>query len=162
MKLYTINEKYINYLKNFSENIRYNKNQSRPYVGVVLQVAEHSYFVPMSSPKEKHLSMKDTVDFMKIDKGKLGALNFNNMIPVPSNYAEILDFKKFDRRYSKLLSEQIRWLERNRDSIKRRAEKLYFLITTRENTVFHKRCNNFLLLEKKANIVFKSLEDEAF
>ena len=38
MELYTINEEYINYLKQFSENVKYNKNESRPYVGVVLKI----------------------------------------------------------------------------------------------------------------------------
>ena len=34
--------------------------------------------------------MSDTIDFMKIDHGELGAINFNNMIPVtPANYQEI-------------------------------------------------------------------------
>ncbi len=27
MELYTINEEYINYLKQFSENVKYNKNE---------------------------------------------------------------------------------------------------------------------------------------
>ncbi len=40
MKLYTINEEYINFLKIFSENVKYNKNESRPYVGIVLKINE--------------------------------------------------------------------------------------------------------------------------
>ena len=29
MELYTINEEYINYLKQFSENVKYNKNEKQ-------------------------------------------------------------------------------------------------------------------------------------
>ena len=41
------------------------------------------YFAPLSSPKQKHLKMKNDIDFYKLSNGKLGAINFNNMIPVP-------------------------------------------------------------------------------
>lgn len=38
------------------------------------------YFAPLSSPKPKHLKLKSKLDFLKIDNGKLGAIN--NMLPV--------------------------------------------------------------------------------
>ena len=150
MELYTINENYINYLRQFSKNVRYNKNESRPYVGVVLKVNEYDYFVPLGSPKPKHLTMKETTDFIKLDSGKLGILNINNMIPVPLEYVKLINFQNFDKYYSKLLLEQKRWLERNETLIKNKSKKLYTLITTKENTIFHKRSNNFKLLEEKA------------
>ena len=54
-------------------------------------VKENMYFVPVSSPKDKHLKMKNLVDFMKLDKGALGAINFNDMIPVKKGiYKDII------------------------------------------------------------------------
>lgn len=53
------------------------------------------YFVPVSSPKDKHLKMKNPVDFMKLDKGALGAINFNDMIPVKKAFIKILFLNKF-------------------------------------------------------------------
>ena len=40
------------------------------------------YFAPLSSPKEKHSRLKNTLDLLKIDGGKFGVINFNNMIRV--------------------------------------------------------------------------------
>ena len=51
----------------------------RPFVGVLLEINKCKYFAPLSSPKPKHIKMKNQVDFYKIDSGKLGAINLNNM-----------------------------------------------------------------------------------
>ena len=58
------------------------------------------YFVPLSSPKEKHLKMKNTLDFLKLDNGKLGAINFNNMIPVTGNNYTLVNFDKENKSAS--------------------------------------------------------------
>ena len=38
--------------------------------------------------------MKNTVDFFKIKDGELGAVNFNNMIPVNENNYSLVDLNK--------------------------------------------------------------------
>ena len=52
------------------------------------------YFAPLSSPKPKHKNMKNTLDFFKIKNGELGAVNFNNMIPVNKNNYSLVDLNK--------------------------------------------------------------------
>jgi len=52
--------------------------------------------------------MKNTVDFFKIDDGRLGAVNFNNMIPVNKNNYNVIyfsgnDLNLKDRKYEELL-----------------------------------------------------------
>ena len=103
MKLYTISEEYINYLKQFSENIKYNKNESRPYVGIILEINGHNYFAPLGSPKPKHINMKESMDFIKIDNGQAGVINLNNMIPVSLEYVKQIDFSLYDEKYVGLL-----------------------------------------------------------
>lgn len=51
-------------------------------MGVLFEINSCKYFAPLSSPKAKHMLMKNQIDFYKIDRGKLGAINLNNMIPV--------------------------------------------------------------------------------
>lgn len=51
------------------------------------------YFAPLSSPKQKHLKMKNDIDFYKLSNGKLGAINFNNMIPVPDGSYTLIGTK---------------------------------------------------------------------
>ena len=84
LKLYYITDTYIDYLRKFDKNIYYNKNHTRPYIGVVYTFNNRNYFVPLSSPKEKHLKMNPKqIDIYKIKNGELGIININNMIPVP-------------------------------------------------------------------------------
>ena len=72
LKIYFIKDEYINYLRQFDLKVAYNKVPNRPYVGVVYTYNDYKYFVPLSSPKAKHLNMKNsTVDIFKIDGGKL-------------------------------------------------------------------------------------------
>ena len=62
--------------------------------------------------------------------GKLGAINFNNMLPVTKNNIIKLDLDKecltkSEEKYSKLLKEQIYWLNRNDEKLYGRSKKLY-------------------------------------
>ena len=75
MRFYHITETYINYLRQFDQMVYKNKNESRPYVSVVLSVGGIQYFAPFTSPKSKHLRMKNSLDFRKINGGKFGAIN---------------------------------------------------------------------------------------
>ncbi len=59
------------------------------------------------------------MDFLKIDNGKLGAINFNNMLPVTEENIIKLDLDKTvstkdEEMYTKLLKKQILWLNRNK------------------------------------------------
>lgn len=83
MKFYNIKDDYVQFLRTFDTKVAENKHESRPYVGVVFQIGSIEYYAPFTSPKPKHQRMKNGKDFRKINQGKYGAINFNNMIPVP-------------------------------------------------------------------------------
>ena len=53
----------------------------RPYIGVLFEIDRKKYLAPLSSPKPKHLTMKNSLDFVKINQGKFGVINLNNMFP---------------------------------------------------------------------------------
>lgn len=74
--------------------------------------------------------MKSKIDFLKINNGKLGVINFNNMVPVLKNNITKIDLNKTqpgdsNKKYLKLLKEQIFWLNRNNVKLYRKSEKLY-------------------------------------
>lgn len=135
----------------------YNKNEKelRPFIGVLFQIDNFEYFAPLSSPKSKHKNMKNTIDFFKIKDGELGAINFNNMIPVqPSNYSLVdLDKKTLtitEFKYQNLLKEQLNWLNKNFNQLKNKSFRLYKLYNDGKLPESIKsRCCNFKLLEKK-------------
>ena len=150
---------YCNYLRQFDNKVpyNYNKKKLRPFVGVLFEVNECKYFAPLSSPKPKHLKLKTKLDFMKLDDGRLGAINFNNMLPVTDANIIKIDLNKklvskMEEKYIKLLKEQIYWLNRNVDKILIKSKKLYEKYnngTLSFNVT--KRCCNFKLLEEKCN-----------
>ena len=96
LKLYRVDVNYIKYLYSFDNKVQYNKEQKdeytrkRPYLGVVLQVNEFEYFVPLEHPREAHQKMKDNIYILKIHNGKYGILGFNNMIPIKRE--ELIEF----------------------------------------------------------------------
>lgn len=98
---------------------------------------------------------KNTIDFLKIKNGELGAVNFNNMIPVNENNYSLVDLNKetltvAELKYQKLLREQLDWLNANYKQVKNKSLKLYQLYSNKklpEN--IRARCCNFKLLEEK-------------
>ena len=115
LKIYYLDENYINYLRRYDSKVAYNKNTTRPYIGIVYTFHGLNYFAPLSSPKQKHLSMKEkTIDIFKIDKGKLGIVNINNMIPTPIEcISEVLPKVK-DEKYKTLIENQTTYINNHK------------------------------------------------
>ena len=159
-KLVKIDSKYCDYLRQFDNRVMYNSDSKelRPFVGVLFKVNDYEYFAPLCSPKLKHLNMRNAIDFFKIDDGKLGAINFNNMVPVKVDNYELVDLDSdkiilSERKYQKLLKQQLLWLNENYIQVKTKSFKLYDLYNKRRlSKNIMDRCCNFKLLEDKCNI----------
>lgn len=69
MRLYTIHTEYLAYLHTIDTRVplQHKKSVNRPYAGILLTEDNFNYFIPLSSPKEKFKTMKNTRDFIKID-----------------------------------------------------------------------------------------------
>lgn len=151
LKLYYISENYINYLRNFDSRVLYNKKGTRPYVGVVFKYRNFFYFAPLSSPKPKHLSMReDAVDIFKIKDGKLGIVNINNMIPTPLEC--LIDCFPLvdDKLYKKLLNEQVIYLNNHKEELFKKVRQFYKRYDKGYlNKRILERCCDFKLLEDK-------------
>ena len=164
LKVVRVNSDYCDYLRKFDNKVSYNKNEKelRPFIGVLFKIKMCEYFAPLSSPKEKHKKMKNTLDFLKIKNGELGAVNFNNMIPVKKNNYQLINLDEealtiSEIKYQKLLKEQLSWLNKNYFQVKDKSLKLYTLYNNGKlPTNIKDRCCNFKLLEKKCNEYFKS------
>ena len=157
LMLVKLDTAYCNYLRSFDKKVPYNFNEKelRPFIGVLFKIDDLMYFAPLSSPKPKYLKMKSKLDFFKIDNGKLGVINFNNMLPVCEDNITKLDLDKecltkSEEKYTKLLKEQIYWLNRNDEKLYGRSKKLYdkYVLGTLDSNIA-KRCCDFKLLEDK-------------
>lgn len=69
-KFYEINMEYLKYLRKYEKKIMdiSKGKEKRPHIGVVLKISQYYYLVPLTSPKEKHLKMKNNLDFLKTEK----------------------------------------------------------------------------------------------
>lgn len=47
MKFYNIKDDYIRYLRQYDFKVADNKNESRPYVGIVLEINDTKYYAPL-------------------------------------------------------------------------------------------------------------------
>lgn len=155
-KLVVVDSVYCDYLRKYDEKVPYNfsKKENRPFVGVLFNIDELEYFAPLGSPKEKHKLMRNMVDFIKIDDGNLGVINFNNMIPLTCKNYKLLDMDHpnniGDKRYFSLLLEQIVWLNENASLVRKKSKRLRMLyISKKLNKSIASRCCNFKLLEEK-------------
>mgnify|MGYP004675077973 CR=1 FL=1 len=155
--LVRLNSEYCDYLRKFDDKVPYNYSQKklRPYVGVLFKVKDFYYFAPLTSPKKKHKTMRATIDFLKIDNGDMGAINFNNMVPVFENNIIRVDLdktgiSKSEEKYNIMLKEQLYWLNRNNAKVTKRSKTIYLMYNNGKlSPNIRKRCCNFKLLEEK-------------
>jgi len=158
LKFYNIDLEYIENLQKIDNKIpdtsKQNKKANRKFIGILLTINGINYVAPLSSPKKKHLSMEDGIDFLKIDNGTLGIINFNNMFPVHNHLMTEIDISKENNpKYKILLTKQLTWCNeiKNKKKILKNSKLLYNLIKI--DLISEKvknRCCNFKLLEEKA------------
>ena len=67
MQLYSVSDEYISYLRKNFPRVYSNKEDTRvhtrKYLGAVIEIDSHKYYIPLSSPKDKH-------DYIMIDGKK--------------------------------------------------------------------------------------------
>lgn len=157
--LVKVDHKYCDYLRKFDSRVMYNAGvkELKPFIGVLFKVNDKEYYAPLSSPKPKHSSLRNTLDIIKIDNGNYGIINFNNMIPVTKNNYEVIDlYKKIknesELKRQKLLKAQLRWLNNNYKYVSNKAIRMYNLyINNNLPKRVQNRCCNFRLLESKCS-----------
>ena len=166
-KLYKVDMKYIRNLHNIDDKVLSVSPQTgkdrRVFVGIVVICGVHKYCIPLSSPKEKHKKMRNSMDFSKIEVNGnlLGVLNFNLMIPIEEAQLQIVDTTIFKRDrdnikyYKKLCTQELEWCQTNSEVICNKANVLYKKYISNESFTGRNRCLNFPRLEaacKKYNI----------
>ena len=152
--------KYVRDLHNTDDKVQsvspqINKS-NRPFVGIVLIVGEKQYCIPLDSPKPKHSSMNNDIDFLKmvVDNKLLGVLNLNNMVPVNEKLVQRIDLRpnQSDRKdteaYKNLCRKELEWIRKHQDQIISKANRLYQMITQGKTPKkLADRCLDFKKLE---------------
>ena len=158
LRLYNIDKDYCLYLRQFDSRVPSVNcgKEHRPFIGILITVNDADDYAPLTSPKPKHLTMSNGADFIKINAGKWGAINLNNMIPVqPQNLIGVqtnilaTDTPQ-EANYKYLLKNQLQWCTSNSAQIIRQAQRLYNMITIGSAYLsLMARCCDFSVLEAK-------------
>ncbi len=107
-----------------------------PPVWILVDFRKRAYCIPVSAPKEKHTAMKNLTDFFRImEDGKcIGVLNLNGMIPVREDLLHSLELNPMPgdplemTQYKNLAKKQLDVCEKSRDTIRKRAVRLYDIL----------------------------------
>lgn len=158
---YEVNDEYIEYLSQFDKRMMYSKVETRKfkrkYIGILLKINQVNYIAPLSSYKEKHKQMKETIDFIKIkDKA---VINLNNMFPVSMDeISKVIIEQVEDNSYKQLLRNEYNDCVPKFKKIMKNAKALYEQVT-KYNMPIRKRCCDFKKLELKC-IQYKRKEEK--
>ena len=159
LNFYIVDFAYVDYLKNAEEakrgfsrvsNMNYGNNRKRKFLcGIVLQVNNMNYYVPVTSYKEQ----KPDNFLIKADNGQIvSSLRFNYMFPIPTDAISIRSIKgEPDRAYRSLLSQELRYCIKNQDKIQQLAERTYKRVLLGKNKGLIANSCDFSLLEQKCS-----------
>ncbi len=147
---YTIDADYLQFLNSKDSEVYYNtsyRNAVKPFVGVVIDLAEYKYFIPLTSAKEKHAKWKNSCDehfliYEVVDKSVniagdiykaysnekkmhiMSVLDIKKMIPVPLDSYERITFSELeDERYRDLFEKEYAFCLTIKNKILSRVEK---------------------------------------
>ena len=166
MKLYTVTDKYINYLRKFDNKVYDNKENNRyvtrKYLGIVLKINKISYYIPMSSPKKSDYKnnniRKSIIPIIRIISNEeldnvpvlKGTLRISNMIPVPDSELILYEPKnEMDKNYKILVEKELEFIDKNEQLIRKYARIIYNQKINNYNVTYINNVVNFKLLEEK-------------
>lgn len=149
---YTVDADYLEFLNSKDSEVYYNasyRNVVKPFIGIIIDMAEYKYFIPLTSAKEKHAKWKNNCDghflvYEIIDKSVtiigdvykaysddkkmhvMSVLDIKKMIPVPENSYHRITFSELeDERYKDLFEKEYAFCLTIKNKILAKAEKIY-------------------------------------
>lgn len=180
LKLYSLSDRYCNYLRNFDNKIYQNKEtdrkHSRKYLGIVLNINNLNYYIPLSSPKKSDYNdkkcskiRKSTNTIIRI-KSKdrtgneilRGTLRISNMIPIPMY--EVEEYNKsneLDKKYLDVINDELKFISKNEKKIVKLAKLVYKQKIENRKISYLDSCVDYKLLEKKCKEYMNNLDIHA-
>lgn len=156
LSFYTVDLTYVDLLKNaelsrrgFSRvpNMEYGDKRKQKFLcGIVLQINDVKYYVPVTSYKNKK---PDNFLILSANGDIVSSLRFNYMFPVPD---ELLVERRIDAEldsaYRSLLAQELSYCRKNHEAILRKAERTYKNVLLGKNPGLVANSCDFLLLEE--------------
>lgn len=183
---YTIDADYLEFLNRKDSEVYYNvsyRNGVKPFVGVIIDMGECKYFIPLTSVKEKHAKWKNSCNehfliyevieksvnisgdvYKEYSKDKkmhvMSVLDIKKMIPVPDDVYERIVFDDLgDERYQDLFEKEYAFCLTIKNKIRTRAEKIYK--HQKETKIVRRTYCDFSRCENALKEWLQSRKDEA-
>lgn len=149
IKIYSVSDKYISYLRadpklwNVFDNKQETRLHTRKYLGAVFSHKEFNYFIPFSSPKETDYVIandgtktirKSIIPIIRMvtkdtSSGEIelkGTLKLSNMIPVPESELTPYDIsQEADANYQQIVQKEWDFIRSNMPMIIKNAQVIY-------------------------------------
>jgi len=157
LNFYTVDTDYVLYLqkaekdkRGFSRvpNMAYSDKHKQKFLcGIVLQVNDVDYYVPMTSYKQQ----KPDNFLIIADNGHIvSSLRFNYMFPIPKKLVTVrVIVEEQDLAYRALLAQELRYCIKNQSVIQNFAERTYKRVLLGKDIGLVVNSCDFLLLEQK-------------
>ena len=168
MRLYGVTDKYIEFIRTKYPRVYSNKEDMRvhfrKYLGAVIEINGYNYYIPLSSPKEKHDYVfvngvrkvrNSSLIVIRIVEGDgekqelKGTLQIGTMIPVPDS--ELIEYdvnKEPDENYRNLIWSELEFIRKNEKKIIKNAEILYKKKARNSTEKIVKFCIDFQGIER--------------
>ena len=157
LDFYTADVKYVKYLQDveiekrgFSRvpNMAYSDKYKPKFLcGIVLQVNDVDYYVPVTSYKQQK---PDNFLIVANNGQSVSSLRFNYMFPIPRETIAVrVIADEPDHAYRALLAQELRYCIKNQDTIQRLAERTYKRVLLGKDLGLVANSCDFLFLEQK-------------
>lgn len=150
--LYNVDVEYLRYLNQVDSEVQFSEQKAyeqKPFLGIIVLIGTYTYFVPLTSGKQKHTKWKNVgqahyLIYEQVDKQELckkdifksisdtevlkifAALDLKKMIPVKEGCYSRINFALLeDRRYADLLEKEYRFCMKIQDGILTKANQIY-------------------------------------
>lgn len=161
LSLYYVDKKYIDYLKKIEmaargythvPNMEYGNREQKFICGVVLELRDYQYYVPVTSYSKKqpdNILIEVPSDRIKPVKG---SLRFNYMFPVPKEcVTELIIANESDNKRKNLLNKELNFILANETRILNKARQTYSKVINKVNDYILRNSCDFTLLENACN-----------
>ena len=157
LDFYIADANYVKYLQDAESGLRgfsrvpnmayCEKYKPKFLCGIVLQVNEVDYYVPVTSYKQQ----KPDNFLIVADNGQVvSSLRFNYMFPIPKEVVSVrIIASEPDLAYRALLAQELRYCINNQEMIQRLAERTYKRVLLGKDLGLVANSCDFLFLEKK-------------
>lgn len=135
LKFFTVKDRYITYLKKIDHRVPNNYSEGKPFIGILLSVNGFDYVAPLTSAKPKHEKIKNSnptsfkIHDGTLDGDLLAVVQVNNMIPVKKDNITKFHVEAQGIEYQFLLFKELNYIRTHRDSLLKKATKLYKMVT---------------------------------